>query len=184
MTKRLEKGLVHIYTGNGKGKTTAAFGLGMRAVGGGLGVICFQFLKGKDQSYGELKAVSKLGPKFNVVTLGTTHPYFLPPAERRKARYELKKSTRLAMGTIKKVMASQRYDLIILDELVTAMRDGFIDLESVLDLIDSKPKSTELVLTGRGAPKALKKHADYVTEMRNIKHPYGKGMKARRGIEF
>jgi len=184
MMKRLEKGLVHIYTGNGKGKTTAAFGLGMRAVGGGLRVICFQFLKGKGQSYGELKAANSLGPKFDVVTLGTTHPYFLPPAERSKARYDLKKSTRLAMGTIKKVMASQRYELIILDEIVTALRDGFVDLKSVLDLIESKPKGIEIVLTGRGAPKGLIKRADYVTEMRNIKHPYEKGIKARRGVEF
>ena len=184
MRKRLGKGLVHIYTGGGKGKTTAAFGLGMRAVGKGMRVCLFQFLKGKSLTYGEVKAAQGFGTKFRVVTFGQTHPYFLPPSKQKEARYKLKISIKLALKTVKEVMASESYDLIILDELITALRDGFIDLKSVLDLIDSKPKSTELVLTGRGAPKALKRHADYVTEMRNIKHPFGRGMKARRGIEF
>lgn len=184
MAMRLKKGLVHIYTGTGKGKTTAAFGLGMRAVGNGLTVCLFQFLKCKGITYGEVKAAQRFGTKFRVVTFGQTHPYFLPPSKQKEARYKLKISIKLALKTVKEVMTSESYDLIILDELITALRDGFIDLESVLGLIDSKPKSTELVLTGRGATKALRRHADYVTEMRNVKHPYTKGIKARRGIEF
>jgi len=184
MTGRLKKGLVHIYTGNGKGKTTAAIGLGVRAFGGGLKVCLYQFLKGEGVSCGEAKATARLGSRFKIVPLSQPHPYFQPPAERKRVREGLKKLIQAALKDIKKTMASKRYDLIILDELITAIRDGFIDLGSVLELIKSKPKDTEIVLTGRGAPRGLIKRADYVSEMRNIKHPYEKGIKARRGVEF
>ena len=184
MMKRLEKGLVHIYTGNGKGKTTAAIGLGMRAVGWGLKVCLFQFLKGKGIAYGELEAAKAFGAKYRVISFGQVHPIFQPTARKKEAVEELKRSTRGGLIKVRKIMSSESYNIIILDELITAIRDGFIDLKSVLDLIDSKPKSTELVLTGRGAPKALRRHADYVTEMRNLKHPFGGGIEARRGIEF
>lgn len=184
MAMRLKKGLIHIYTGNGKGKTTAAFGLGMRAVGNGLKVCLFQFIKGKGITYGEVEAAKRLTPKFRIVAFRQSHPFFQPPARRKKAIAELKRSTKEGLREVSKVMSTKRYDIIILDEIITALRDKFIDLQSVIYLIDSKPKSTELVLTGRGAPKGLIKKADYVTEMRNIKHPFSKGIIARCGIEF
>ncbi len=184
MAKRLKKGFVHVYTGNGKGKTTAAIGLGVRAYGSGLSVCLYQFLKGKGITYGELKATARFGPRFKIIPLGQVHPYFRPLAERRRIREGLKKSIKSALKDIKRAMLGKRYDLIILDEFITAIRDGFVDLKSVIKLIDSKPKEIELVLTGRSAPKALRRYADYVTEMRNIKHPFSNGVRVRRGIEF
>lgn len=181
---RLKRGLVHVYTGNGKGKTTAAIGLGVRAAGNGLKVYCYQFLKGKAGHCGEVKAGKSLGPDFEIIQLGQCHPCFAPPAERKRIKGELRESTQKTLREIKKDMIAEKYDLIILDEIITSVRDGFADIGTVLGIIDAKPKHVELVLTGRGALPALIRKADYATEMREMKHPFKKGIKARCGIEY
>lgn len=181
---KLKRGLVHpapfqgggvqVYTGNGKGKTTAAWGQAMRALGQGLKVVIIQFFKAKGS--GEARIAKKL--KLDVYSFCPVHPSF--GGEREK----LKKECREGLIFAKKLVMSKRYDLIVLDEINIALRDRLIELSDVLNLIKKKPKEVELILTGRGAPKKIMEAADLVTEMREIKHPYQKGIKGRRGIEY
>jgi len=168
------KGKVHIYTGQGKGKTTAAIGLAVRAKGAGLKVIILQFLK-KGQ-YSELKPLKKLG--IEVRQLGQKDfckPKKVKPAEIKKAK--------TGLNIAKKVIASDQYDLIILDEINVCSKFGLIKEHDLIDIIESKPDRLELVMTGRGALIKLLKLADYVTDMNEIKHPFNHGLKARKGIE-
>ncbi|MEM3579689.1 MAG: cob(I)yrinic acid a,c-diamide adenosyltransferase [Candidatus Bathyarchaeia archaeon] len=174
---KLERGLVQVYTGDGKGKTSAAFGLALRAIGRGLKVYIIQFIKG-GFDYGELYIVDRL-PNLTLKAFGrgkfvTTQP---PSEEDVKLAEE---ALRLAEKTIK----SGEYDLVILDEINVALNLKLISLEKVLELIESKPKHVELVLTGRYAPKEIIDVADLVTEMREVKHPFKRGCQAREGIEF
>jgi cob(I)alamin adenosyltransferase len=174
---RLEKGLVQIYTGDGKGKTTAAFGLALRAIGRGLKVYVIQFIKG-GFDYGELYVIDKL-PNMTLKAFGrgkfvVEQP---PPEEDVKLAEE-------ALELAEKVVKSGEYDIVILDEINVALHLKLISLERVLELIKSKPEHVELVLTGRYAPKEIIDAADLVTEMREVKHPYRSGCQARKGIEF
>ncbi|MEM3770548.1 MAG: cob(I)yrinic acid a,c-diamide adenosyltransferase [Candidatus Bathyarchaeia archaeon] len=174
---KLEKGLVQVYTGDGKGKTSAAFGLALRAIGRGLKVHIIQFIKG-GFDYGELYVVDRL-PNLTLKAFGrgkfvTTQP---PSEEDVKLAEE---ALKLAEKTIK----SGEYDLVILDEINVALNLKLISLEKVLELIKGKPKHVELVLTGRYAPKEIIDVADLVTEMREVKHPFKRGCQAREGIEF
>ncbi len=178
------QGLVHIYTGNGKGKTTAAFGLGMRAAGAGLKVCIFQFLKSKRLTSGEVESAKRLSPKLKVVRFNQTHPIFLPPKDRQDSIQSLKSSISSALKEVGKVLSSGRYDLVILDEVVNAVSEKYLNVGALVELIDSKPKNVEMVLTGRNAPEEIIRMADYVTEMRDVKHPYKRGIKARKGIEW
>ncbi len=171
---KLKKGLVQVYTGNGKGKTTAAWGQAMRASGQGLKVGIVQFFKGKGS--GEAKMAKKL--KLDIYSFCPVHPFF---GGKRK---ELKRECREGLAFAKEMIQSKKYDLIILDEINIAMKDGLMEVNEVLDLIENKSKGVELILTGRGAPKKIIERADLVTEMREIKHPYKKGIKGRRGIEY
>lgn len=173
-SRRVEAGKIHIYTGNGKGKTTAALGLAIRARGAGLKVIILQFLK--KRPYSELKSLKKLG--IEVRQLGQRD--FCQP---KKVKQSDIKNAAKGLEIAKKVIASRKYDLVILDEINVCLKFKLIKLIGLIKLIKEKPKGVELVLTGRGAPKKLLKLADYVTEMKEVKHPFNCGLKARKGIE-
>ena len=184
---KLKRGLIQVYTGNGKGKTTAAWGQAMRASGQGLKVAIIQFFKGKGSGVprpswrgaGEAKMAREL--HLSVYSFCPIHPFF--GGKREKLRKECKEGLAFA----KEMLRSKKYDLVILDEINIAMKDRLIEVNGVLDLIKKKPKGVELILTGRGAPKKIMEAADLVTEMREIKHPYQKGIKGikgRRGIEY
>ena len=174
---KLEKGLVQVYTGDGKGKTSAAFGLALRAIGRGLKVYIIQFIKG-GFDYGELYVVDKL-PNITLKAFGRGKFVTQQPPSEEDVRLA-EEALQLAEKTIK----SGEYDLVILDEINVALNLKLISLEKVLELIKGKPKHVELVLTGRYAPKEVIEAADLVTEMREVKHPFKKGCQAREGIEF
>lgn len=174
-------GLVLIHTGEGKGKTTAALGLAMRAWGDGMRVLILQFIKG-GWTYGELKTISVLEQAEGRIHveqcgLGFTHKGDTDEAEHRQA----------ATGALKQAeqaITSGDWDLIILDEINYAIKFGLITEAEALRLLDIRPAGLHLVLTGRDARPALIDRADLVTEMKLIKHPYQQGIKAQQGIEF
>lgn len=173
----LERGLVQVYTGNGKGKTSAAFGLAMRAAGRGLKVCIIQFIKG-GFDYGELYVIDKL-PNLTLKAFGrgkfiTTNP----PQE------EDFKLAKQAFQFARQVIKNGEHDIVILDEINVALNLKLLDLEEVIELIKNKPHNVELVLTGRNAPDQLIETADLVTEMKEVKHPFSKGFPARKGIEY
>ena len=171
-------GLVIIHTGNGKGKTTAALGLALRAWGEGLKSLILQFIKG-GWKYGELKALDKFSPEITVKQCGEGFT--------RRGNTDMKKHKEAAQNTLneaKEAMLSGKWDMIILDEINYAVDFNLIPLNSVLDLISEKPAHLHLVMTGRNAKEELINCADLVTEMTEIKHPFKKGIKAQKGIEF
>ncbi|MCK4482848.1 cob(I)yrinic acid a,c-diamide adenosyltransferase [Candidatus Bathyarchaeota archaeon] len=174
---KLEKGLVQVYTGNGKGKTSAAFGLALRAIGRGLKVYVIQFIKG-GFDYGELYIVDKL-PNIKLKAFGRGR--FVTEKPPGKKDVELAQE---ALALAEEVVRSGEYDIVILDEVNVALNLKLISLEEVLESIKNKPKHVELVLTGRYAPSEIIQIADLVTEMQEIKHPYKKGYQARKGIEY
>jgi cob(I)alamin adenosyltransferase len=174
---QLEQGLVQIYTGNGKGKTTAALGLALRAVGRGLRVCMIQFIKGSGQ-YGEHLAALKLAPLLVIHQTGRDgwiHKDNLDPEDIRIARETLELAG--------KALTGGEYDLVILDEINGAAWFGLIAVDDILQLIKEKPADVELVLTGRSADERVIAAADLVTEMCEIKHYYQQGVQARMGIE-
>jgi cob(I)alamin adenosyltransferase len=174
---RLDKGLVQVYTGDGKGKTSAAFGLALRAIGRGLKVYVIQFIKG-GFDYGELHIIDKL-PNFRLTAFGRGK--FITDVS---PRGEDAKLAQEALKLATKVVKEGEYDIVILDEVNVALNLKLIKIDDVLKLIKAKSKHVELVLTGRNAPARLIEVADLVTEMREIKHPYAKGVQPRKGIEF
>jgi cob(I)alamin adenosyltransferase len=173
----MERGLIQVYTGNGKGKTTAALGLALRAVGQGLRVLVIQFMKG-NISYGELEAARKLSPLLTILPMGREtfvsreHP---DPEDITLAEK--------AFALAKEAIGNPAYELVILDEINVAVDYKLIALLDLLSLLDQKPDRVELVLTGRHAAPEVMEKADLVTEMREIKHYYRKGIPARKGIE-
>ena len=173
---REELGLVQIYTGNGKGKTTAAFGLAMRAAGRGLGVLIVQFLKPSD-GYGEQVACSRMG-NITLVSMGLDHFVSKKPsdADIEAAHKALRRSEEL--------ICSGRYDVAVLDESINAVRLGLITSQELIESLERRPDHVEIVLTGRGMTPDLEEYADLVTEMRLVKHPFDKGIGARKGIEY
>ncbi len=175
----MSKGLIHVYTGDGKGKTTAAFGLAARAAGHGKNVLILQFLKSRAKDSGEIITAKRIGIKV-IKFKHQTPPLFDPNVKLPELKnYILKAIT----STIKEIK-SNSYDLIIIDEFNTVVSCGFATMEDTKKIIDAKPERLELVFTGRNAPKGLIEAADYVTEMRMVNHPFNKGVKARKGIEF
>ena len=172
----MNKGLVHVYTGNGKGKTTAAIGQAVRAKGSGLSVCMFQFLKTTE--CGELKCLEKLG--ISVIRKETVSGFFNELSDEQKQK--LKSEVEYEFALLKKLMP--QYDMIILDEIFGVIENGFLSLGSLMRLIKKKPKETELILTGRHAPLGIIEIADYASEIKVIKHPFEEGVPARSGIEF
>ncbi len=168
-------GLVIVHTGNGKGKTTAALGLAFRALGHGYRVLMVQFIKGS-WKYGELESAKK----FENFTLHPMGRGFV--STDGKIAEEDKKAAAEALAYARAHLRDA--DILILDEIIYAIGFGLISEKEVLMLIDEKPHALHLILTGRNAPEEIVKRADLVTEMREIKHPYQKGIKAQRGIEF
>jgi cob(I)alamin adenosyltransferase len=167
--------LIQVYTGNGKGKTTAAFGLALRAAGAGLNVYIGQFAKGR--CYNEIKAFKKIG-KIKVEQFGRA--CFI------KATPE-KTDQQIAFAGLKRlnqIITQRKYQVVILDEINIAVKLGLIPLVDLLKLIKTTPKNIELVLTGRYAHPKIIKLADLVSQIREVKHYYTKGVKARQGIEF
>jgi cob(I)alamin adenosyltransferase len=174
---KLEKGLVQVYTGNGKGKSSAAFGLALRAIGRGLKVYIIQFIKG-GFDYGELYIVDKL-PNLTLKAFGRGKFVTQKPAEKMDVEFAEE-----AFALAEEVVKSGEYDIVILDEINVALNLKLIKIEKVLELIKNKPKHVELVLTGRYAPNEIIEAADLVTEMKEVKHPFNKGFQARKGIEY
>jgi len=170
------KGLIQVYTGDGKGKTTAALGLALRAAGRNMKVLIVQFMKKWD--YGELHSV-KLIPNITLETFGTKE--FVYKGKAKKIDCE---EAEKAFSFGAKGMQSGNYDIVIFDELNMALYYELLDLKEVVKKIKEKPLNVEVVITGRRAPKEIMEIADLITEMKEIKHPYQKGIEARRGIEY
>ncbi len=177
MTER--QGLIIVHTGNGKGKTTAALGMGLRAWGQGMKVLVLQFIKG-NWKYGELQAAEKMGPDFVIRQLGEG---FVKDAKNADMANHCSAAAE-ALEVARLEITSGKWNMIILDEINYAIKFGLVCLDTVLKLLDMKPLSLHLVLTGREANPAIIDRADLVTEMKEIKHPYKKGIKAQKGIEF
>jgi len=171
------RGIVHVYTGEGKGKTTAACGLAVRAAGQGLRVGFFQFFK--PPMSGELRCLKKM-PNVSVVSF---LPFHLAFCRKRKPATSLRDACAAAWQDACTRIAKGRFDLAVLDEVLIAVRDGLLTEEQVIALFAKKPARTELVLTGRGATARILGAADIATEMRCVKHPYPR-VAARRGIEY
>lgn len=177
MIRKTGKGLVQVFTGNGKGKTTAAVGTIVRAAGHGLKVFLVSFMKG-NYAYGEYKVLSQL-PNVEVAQFGLrkfTDPGKIKPEEKAQAG--------AALAAARKAVMSGNYDLVVLDEVNVAVCYDLIGLEEVMKLIKNKPPHVELILTGRYADNKLLELADLVTEMVKVKHPFDEGVKARKGIEY
>ena len=173
----LELGLVQVYTGEGKGKTTAALGLVLRAAGWGLRSYVAQFLK--HQPSGEQQSLARLAPYVTLERFG--RPGFVRPE--RPAPEDIALAHQ-GLERARQALLGGQYDLVVLDEVNTAVSLGLLGEQEVLALIDDKPPHVELVLTGRGAGAALLERADLVTRMVEEKHPYQRGIGARRGIEY
>ena len=172
----MKKGYIHVYTGPGKGKTTAALGLGLRAAGAGLKVHMLQFMKGR--RYSELDAIENI-PGFTISQHGRDE--FVSKENPDQVDIDLAQQ---GFAYAKEIIKKEKYDLVILDEINVAVDFNLIDVDDVLKLVEGKPEKLELVLTGRYAHPKIVKIADYVTEMLEIKHPYQHGVEARKGIDF
>ncbi len=197
MRQRLERGLVQVYSGDGKGKTTAALGLALRAAGHELNVFIIQFMKGVSYS-GELLSIPRLAPFIKIKSFGRGCPHaaairsgyskctgcgecFIKPGETSESDV---KTANLAIELAEKVIMSDEYDLVILDEVVNALHYNLVTIEQLETIVGNKPKLVEIVLTGRDVPQEIKEIADLVTEMKMIKHPFEKGIDSRWGIEY
>lgn len=181
MRQMERQGLVIVHTGDGKGKTTAALGLALRAWGSGLRVLILQFIKG-GQRYGELEAIKALKSVRDAIEVRQCGLGFTRRDEKRKAEHIA--AAKEAVREAEQEIVSGVWDLIILDEINYAVKFGLLETDDVLRLIKEKPQELHLVLTGRDAAPELIDAADLVTEMKLVKHPFQKGIKAQLGIEF
>ena len=173
---RINVGLVIVNTGNGKGKTTAALGVALRAWGRGLKVIVLQFIKHSTANFGEQRAAQKMGIEMRAMGDGFTW-----------RSQDLDKTADLAVAhweDCKEIIASGEYDLIVLDEFTYPMHYGWVDTNEVIEVLKNRPEMQHIIITGRHAPEALVEYADLGSEIQVVKHPYQKGIKAQPGIEF
>jgi len=175
-----ENGLIIVYTGKGKGKTTAALGMALRAVGYNYKICMIQFIKGS-WHYGEMTSSKRLEPEFELTAVGKG---FVGIIDDKSPLDEHKKIAQEALQLSREKIGTKKYDIVILDEINYAINLGLIKIEDVLDLIKSKPQKLNLVLTGNHVRKEIIEIADLVTEMKEIKHPFKSGVKAKKGIDF
>lgn len=170
------RGLIHVYTGSGKGKTSASVGLAARAISHNFKVCYIHFHKGLKE--GEDKILSKLG--CDVFYFAKKHPHF----DKNVQYEEIRKECLKGLEFIKEIYKENKYNLLILDEINISLKDGFVKEDEIKEILELKPKNLELVLTGRGFPESLIEKVDYVSEIKNIKHPHNKGIEERKGIEY
>ena len=176
----INKGLIIVYTGRGKGKTTAALGIALRAVGHGMKVGMIQFIKG-EWYYGELTSAKRLEPEFDLVAAGKG---FVGIIDDDHDIQDHRDAAKVALEFAKKKMIDKKYDILILDEINYATNLGLVSVGEVTNLLTLKPEELTLILTGNHAPREIMDLADLVTEMKEIKHPYRLGIKAKKGIDF
>jgi cob(I)alamin adenosyltransferase len=170
------RGLVVLNTGNGKGKTTAALGILMRAWGRGMKVVMLQFIKASHHRFGEHKAAEKMGVE--VIPMGRGFTWLSKDLDRDKAM------ARACWEEAVRRLRSGEYDIVVLDEITYPIRYGWLDVGEVIDALASRPPHVHVVLTGRNAPQELVDFADLVTEMREVKHPFKQGIRAQPGLEY
>jgi cob(I)alamin adenosyltransferase len=175
-----EKGLLIVYTGNGKGKTTAALGMTIRAVGYDWKVCVIQFIKGS-WKYGELDGIKRLAPNVELEVMGEG---FIGIIDDKKSFEEHRAAAKKAVEKAIEKITSGKYNLVILDELNVALNLEVVTREEMERIINARPEKLHLVITGRGAAQWLIDRADLVTEMREIKHPFQKGIMAQKGVDF
>ena len=173
-----KKGLIHVYTGDGKGKTTASIGLGIRAVGREFKVVMIQFLKSSDT--GELKTIEKL-ENFEVYRFERPRGFFWTLNEIEKQ--ELQEDIDKAIDFAKERLESGDCDMLILDEVMGSIKNNLVDVDMLVKILKNRKPHIEVILTGRNAPDEIIEIADYISEIRPIKHPFEKGIPARKGIE-
>lgn len=178
-TSPQRRGLLLINTGAGKGKTTAALGTAMRAAGNGMRVLVLQFLKGS-WHYGELDAIARLAPEMEIRQLGRG---FVKVGGAEADPEDLRMVAE-GWATAVHEMHSGEWDMIVLDEILYVLGYGMLDVHSVVDALEKRPPMLHVILTGRNAPRELVEMADTVTEMREVKHAYTRGIEAQKGIEF
>lgn len=176
----LTKGLVIVYTGKGKGKTTAALGMALRAVGYNHKICMIQFIKGS-WHYGEMTSSKRLEPEFELTAIGKG---FVGILDDKSPIEDHKKVAQEALRVARDKINSNAYNIVILDEINYALNLGLVDIEDLLEIISNKPDDVNLVLTGNHARDEIIEKADLVTEMREIKHPFKSGIKAKKGIDF
>jgi cob(I)alamin adenosyltransferase len=175
----IQKGLIHIYTGDGKGKTTTAVGLACRARGHDLKVCYVYFCKDPGKCLkGEHRILKKIG--VNLYGFAKKYPGFCKNIAPAEVREECLRGLRFIL----RLYRQNKYDVLVLDEVLVALRDGFLKEEEVINILETKPENLELVLTGRGATKKIMGKTDLVSEIKKIKHPYDSGVGSRKGIEY
>jgi cob(I)alamin adenosyltransferase len=174
------RGLLVVYTGDGKGKTTAALGLCVRAVGYGMRVAIIQFVKGS-WHYGEKDGIRRLAPEVSFEALGKG---FVGIVDDKLPRAEHEKAARETLTAARDVIVSDQHAIVILDEVNVALSLGLLESDAVLDVVRNRPAKMHVVCTGRGAPRELIEAADLVTDMKEVKHPFQQGMMAQRGFDF
>ncbi len=177
----MKKGLIHIYTGDGKGKTTASIGLAVRALGQGLKVLFVQFFKEDRAPSGEKEFFRSMNAGIELIRSNCRHPVFTKDKTDSSRVRELING---AYEEAKKKVSAGGVDLLVLDEVMSAVNGGWIDLFGLMDFLSNRPTGLEVALTGRDAPPELVRTADYVTEMLKIKHPFDIGTQARKGIDY
>ena len=176
----MEPGLVIVYTGKGKGKTTAALGMALRAIGHNYKICMIQFIKGS-WHYGEMSSSKRLEPEFELTAVGKGFVGILDDKTPKEIHQKIAKE---AIEIAKEKILSEKYNIIILDEINYAVNLGLVELNDVLDLIKNKPQGITLVLTGNHVKQEIIDAADLVTEMKEIKHPFQRGIRAKKGIDF
>ena len=177
-----DTGLIHIYTGTGKGKTTAAIGLAARALGGGLSVCYCSFHKCPEKyGYSEMESLKKLGAR--VINFAQYHPH-MDQNVTEETIAGIKEEVSQAIDTLTTLLSKEDFDMLIMDEIFISIRDNYLDEDILIDFIQNKPAKTELVLTGRGATDRTMAMAHYITNMECIKHPYYNNVPSRKGIEY
>ena len=172
----MKQGLLIVNTGNGKGKTTAALGAALRAAGTGMKVCIIQFLKGS-WKYGELESLKKI-PEIEILQMGTGFTW------EKESLDEDRKLARIAWDKCREAALSGKYGMVIFDEINYVLHYGLLDVHEVLQFLRERPEGLHIILTGRNAPEAVQELADTVTEMREVKHHFKKGVKAQEGIEY